>query len=77
MQNRVSTGGTSDLAAAPITSDSIRYERESYAIASGNVLADVRRDMSGKQPYVVCPSDLATGQMPAGCPRWSEIAGAL
>jgi len=77
VQNDVSTGGASDPTAAPIRSDSARNDRERSAIGSGNVLDDVRRDMSGRQVYVTCPSDFVTDKMPAGCRRWSEIAGTL
>ena len=76
-QNDVDAGRKSALTAQPVTGDSARYDSEISTAASGNVLDDVPRDMSGIRPYTTCPGDFATDQIPAGCRRWSEIAGAL
>lgn len=77
MQNHVSAGWASDLTAAPVKGDCATNDPESSAGASMNVLEDVPRDMSGKRAYTTCPGDFVTGQMPARCRQWSEIAGAL
>jgi hypothetical protein len=76
-QNDVDAGRESDLTAAPVTGDFARNDPEISTAASGNVLDDVPRDMSGKRAYTTCPGDFVTDQMPAGCRRWSEIADAL
>jgi|SRR5450631_2027693 len=50
-------------------------ETDSPAIAPMNVLVDFPRGMGGERRGTFCDNDLVTGQMPAGCRRWSQIAG--
>jgi len=76
-QNDAHAGRESVSTAAAVTGDLARNEPEISTPASTNVLEDVPRDISDKRSRTMCPSDFVTGQMPAGCRRWSEIAGVL
>jgi hypothetical protein len=61
--------------AAPIRDSPAAVENDSPAIAPMNVLVDFPPGMGGERPGALCDNDLVTGQMPAGCRRWSQIAG--
>jgi hypothetical protein len=61
--------------AAPIGDSPAAVETDSPAIAPMNVLVDFPRGMGGERRGTLCDNDLVTGQMPAGCRRWSQIAG--
>ena len=68
--------------APPMAGNSHSMKAESSTIAplnvlELNVLEDLPRDMSGKRAQTLCDSNPATGPMPIGCRRWSEIAGTL
>jgi hypothetical protein len=65
------------LSMASETGDAGRFNSESSPTVPMNVLEDVPRDMSSKQNQTECDRDLATGQTPAGCRRWLEIARTL
>ena len=73
----VYTAPASVSMAASETGDSGRSKAESSPTVPMNVLEDVPRDMSSKQNQTECDRDLATGQTPAGCRRWLEIARTL
>ena len=65
------------LSMASETGDAGSFNSESSPTVPMNVLEDVPRDMSSKQNQTECDRDLATGQTPAGCRRWLEIARTL
>jgi hypothetical protein len=76
-ENDVDASRESAVTAAPVAPDFARNDPQIPAAASMNVLEGVPRDIGGKPPYATCPGDFMTGQMPAGCRRWAEIADVL
>jgi hypothetical protein len=66
---------SAQLSAAPMRDGPAAVEIDSPAIAPMNVLEEVPRGMGSERRGSLCDNDLVTGQMPAGCRRWSQIAG--
>jgi hypothetical protein len=66
---------SAQMGAAPMRDGPPAVETDGPAIVPMNSLVDIPRGMDSERRGSLCDNDVVTGQMPAGCRRWSQIAG--